>query len=73
MYQIYRVSEMSSGSGRLRISSDIRELAKEIRGGLECLPKGVRATTFTIQTSQLEWSDPVDLRLPPQQPRLFEA
>jgi len=75
-YQIYRVSELSSGSGTLRISSDMRDLAKEIGEGLKYLPKGVRATTLTIQTSQLKWSDPVELKLPPPpplQPQLFEV
>jgi len=72
-YQIYRVSEMTSTSGTLRISSDIRDLAKKIRDGLKCLPDGVRATTFTIRTNQLEWSDSIELKLPPLQPQLFDA
>ena len=67
-YQIYRVSEMTSESGRLRISSDARDLAREIREGLKCLPGGVRATSFTVRTSLLSWGPSILLELPPQPP-----
>jgi len=64
LYEIYRVSNVRGGSPALRISSDVRPLARELRDFLSGLPAGVRPGSFAIATSLLNWSTPVALRQP---------
>ncbi|TSA79961.1 DUF3883 domain-containing protein [Deinococcus detaillensis] len=67
-YRIYRVSEVTSTSGVLRVSSDARPLARTVAEILDTLPEGIRSTSVTIRPGLLEWSEPVPVSLPPQPP-----
>ncbi|KAA5611818.1 protein NO VEIN domain-containing protein [Rhodovastum atsumiense] len=63
-YFIYRVSEVSEIGAWLRISGDIRPLAKAISAAYcPAYPKATRATTIGIRPadSDIVWSDPIRL------------
>lgn len=61
-YLVYRVSELGDEGGVLRISADMRELARSIAASP--LPNGVSPDSFAIDPGLLYWGPSVALRWP---------
>ncbi len=56
LYRIYRIFDLNDDGGRLRISEDIRPLARKLKDIHEKhMPSGIRADSFSIPTSVMTW------------------
>jgi len=64
-YHIYRVFELNEDGGKLRISDDIRPLAKQLKAMHEAhVPAGVRVDNFSVTTGALTWGPEEYFELP---------
>ena len=55
-YRLYRVFEINEDGGKLRISEDIREVAKIIKAIHEThMPEGIRVDGFSFTTATFKW------------------
>jgi hypothetical protein len=64
-YRIYRIHDLRvAGSGLLRRSEDISELARQVLASLDHLPDGVTAEGLAVRPEALRWSEPqaIDLQ-----------
>ena len=63
-YDLYRVYEMGESQATLRVTKDLRLLAKEILKGLAALPAGVTADSISVKCSIFHFDDPIEINLP---------
>lgn len=56
-YHIYRVFGLNEDGGKLRISNDIRPLARHLKATHEAhMPAGIRVDGFSVATAALTWN-----------------
>jgi hypothetical protein len=67
-YRVYRVFEIDENGGKLRISEDIRPLAKKLKELHEAhIPSEVRVDSFSVSPDALKWSEELNVELPDEE------